>query len=73
MEEKIKKGAIARGVSEQAYRRRVASSLWGTPEIVAERLSQYKDQGVSEIILMFPYCENREQISMFGDLVLSLL
>jgi alkanesulfonate monooxygenase SsuD/methylene tetrahydromethanopterin reductase-like flavin-dependent oxidoreductase (luciferase family) len=73
MEEKIKKGAIARGVTEEAYRQRVASSLWGTPEIVAQNLSQYKDQRVSEIILMFPYGEKREQISMFGDLVRPLL
>jgi alkanesulfonate monooxygenase SsuD/methylene tetrahydromethanopterin reductase-like flavin-dependent oxidoreductase (luciferase family) len=73
MEEKIKSGAISRGISEEAYRKRVASSLWGTPEIVAERLAQYKDQGVSEIILMFPYGEKREQIGLFGELVHPLL
>ncbi len=73
MEEKIKKGAAARGVSEEAYRNRVASSLWGTPEIVADRLAQYEDQGVSEIILMFPYGEKREQIGLFGERVLPLL
>ena len=73
MEEKIKKGAAARGISEDAYRKRVDSSLWGTPEIVAERLSQYQEQGVSDIILMFPYGEKREQISLFGEHVLPLL
>ena len=73
MEEKIKKGAVARGISEDAYRKRVASSLWGTPEFVADRLSQYADQGVSDVILMFPYGEKREQISMFGDKVVPLL
>ena len=73
MEEKIKKGAAGRGVTEEAYRKRVASSLWGKPEVVADRLAQYKDQGVSEIILMFPYGEKREQIGLFGDHVLPLL
>lgn len=73
MEEKIKKGAAARGVSEDAYRKRVASSLWGTPEIVAERLAQYADQGVSDIVLMFPYGEKQEQIELFGEHVLALL
>jgi alkanesulfonate monooxygenase SsuD/methylene tetrahydromethanopterin reductase-like flavin-dependent oxidoreductase (luciferase family) len=73
MEEKIKKGAVARGVSEDAYRRRVASSLWGTPDTVADRLAQYRNQGVSEVILMFPYGEKREQITMFGEHVLPLL
>ncbi|MHA2140013.1 MAG: LLM class flavin-dependent oxidoreductase [Candidatus Thorarchaeota archaeon] len=70
IEEKIKKGASSRGVSEEVYRKRVASSLWGTPELVAERLGQYKDQGVSEIILMFPYGEKKEQIALFGKHVL---
>lgn len=73
MEEKIMSGAASRGISEEAYRKRVASSLWGTPEMVADRLSQYTDQGVTEIILMFPYGEKREQIAMFGEYVFPLL
>lgn len=73
MEEKIKTGAVSRGISEDAYRKRVASSLWGTPEIVADRLAQYGEQGVSEIILMFPYGEKREQIDLFGEHVQPLL
>ncbi|MHA2047252.1 MAG: LLM class flavin-dependent oxidoreductase [Candidatus Thorarchaeota archaeon] len=73
MDEKIKKGAASRGVSVEAYRKRVDSSLWGTPEIVADRLGQYKDQGVSDIILMFPYGEKREQIEVFGEKVLPLV
>jgi alkanesulfonate monooxygenase SsuD/methylene tetrahydromethanopterin reductase-like flavin-dependent oxidoreductase (luciferase family) len=73
MEEKIKKGAAARGVTEEAYRRRVASSLWGTPEVVADKLAQYGNQGVSEIILMFPYGEKKDQIATFGERVRPLL
>jgi alkanesulfonate monooxygenase SsuD/methylene tetrahydromethanopterin reductase-like flavin-dependent oxidoreductase (luciferase family) len=73
MKEKIKSGAVSRGISEDTYRKRVQSSLWGTPEIIADRLVKYKDQGVSDIILMFPYGEKREQIKMFGETVLPLL
>ena len=73
MDEKIKSGAASRGISEDAYRKRVESSLWGTPELVAERLTQYGDQGVSHVILMFPYGEKREQISKFGEHVVPLL
>jgi alkanesulfonate monooxygenase SsuD/methylene tetrahydromethanopterin reductase-like flavin-dependent oxidoreductase (luciferase family) len=73
MDENIKKGAVSRGISEEAYRKRVASSLWGTPKMVADRLSKYKDQGVSDVILMFPYGEKREQIEIFGEKVLPLL
>ncbi len=73
LEEKIKKGAASRGISEEAYRKRVESSLWGTAEMIADTLAQYKDQGVSDIILMFPYGEKREQIEFFGERVLPLL
>ena len=73
MDEKIKSGAASRGISEDAYRKRVQSSLWGTPEMIADKLAKYKDQRVSDIILMFPYGEMREQIEMFGDKVHPLL
>jgi alkanesulfonate monooxygenase SsuD/methylene tetrahydromethanopterin reductase-like flavin-dependent oxidoreductase (luciferase family) len=73
MEDKIKSGAKSRGISEDSYRRRVQSSLWGTPEMFAEILSKYKEQGVSRIILMFPYGEKKEQIAFFGERVLPLL
>ena len=73
MEEKIKSGAKSREISEDKYRKRVESSLWGTPEIIAEMLSQYREQGVSHIILMFPYGEKKEQIALFGERVLPLL
>ena len=61
------------GIPEENYRKRVQTSLWGTPETFAEKLFQYKEQGVSHIILMFPYSEKREQIALFGDQVLPLL
>ena len=73
MDEKIRSGAKSRGISEENYRKRVKSSLWGTPEMFADTISQYKDQGVSHIILMFPYGEKRAQIALFGEKVLPLL
>lgn len=73
MDEKIQTGAASRGISKETYRKRVESSLWGTPEMVADNLAQYKDQGVSDVILMFPYGEKREQIELFGERVLPLL
>ncbi|MFW9787927.1 MAG: LLM class flavin-dependent oxidoreductase [Candidatus Thorarchaeota archaeon] len=73
IEDRIKENAAKRGISKEAYRKRVASSLWGTPETVAERLVQYKEQGVSDIVLMFPYGEMREQINLFGESVVPLL
>jgi len=73
MEDMIKKGAIARGISEAEYRRRVSSSLWGTPDIIANRLFEYKEQGVSNIILMFPYGEETGQVSLFGEKIAPLL
>ena len=73
MEEQIKKGASSRGISEDAYRARLTSSLWGTPEIVAEKIGQYKDQDITHITLMFPYGEERKQIETFGEFVAPLL
>jgi alkanesulfonate monooxygenase SsuD/methylene tetrahydromethanopterin reductase-like flavin-dependent oxidoreductase (luciferase family) len=73
MNQMIKSGAASRGISEAAYRKRSSNSLWGTPEMVAERLSQYEEQKVSNIILMFPYGEERKQIEAFGEFVTPLL
>lgn len=73
METRIREGASARGISEDDYRKSVDSSLWGTPELIADKLVQYKNQGVSNITLMFPYQEEREQMALFGEAVFPLL
>ena len=39
MDEKIRTGAKSRGISEATYRKRVQSSLWGTPEIFADMIA----------------------------------
>ncbi|NHI90259.1 MAG: LLM class flavin-dependent oxidoreductase [Candidatus Thorarchaeota archaeon] len=73
MDERIKSGAVASGISEDDYRKRVSNSLWGTSEIIADRLGMYQDQGVTNIVLMFPYGEEREQLSLFGNNIEPLL
>ena len=73
MENRISEGASSRGISKSDYRKRVDSSLWGTPEMIANKLAQYQNQGVSNITLMFPYEEEREQMALFGEAVYPLL
>ncbi|MFW9808539.1 MAG: LLM class flavin-dependent oxidoreductase [Candidatus Thorarchaeota archaeon] len=73
MDERIKKGAASRGMVNEEYRKRVDSSLWGTPQMIVDKLAMYKDQDVSNIILMFPYGEELDQLTMFGDHILPLL
>ncbi|MBD3405308.1 MAG: LLM class flavin-dependent oxidoreductase [Candidatus Lokiarchaeota archaeon] len=69
MDSAIKENALKRGIEENQYRDRVASALWGTPESIAERLREYKDIGVSDIILMFPHGEEIEYIKRFEKII----
>ena len=73
MEDRIKQGASARGISEAEYRKRVDSSLWGTPELIADKLAQFQNQEVANITLMFPHEEERKQMALFGEEVYPLL
>jgi alkanesulfonate monooxygenase SsuD/methylene tetrahydromethanopterin reductase-like flavin-dependent oxidoreductase (luciferase family) len=73
METAIKENAAKRGVSEQEYRERVSSSLWGTADQIVERLREYEQIGVSHLILMFPPKQELEQIKSMGKKVLSKL
>jgi alkanesulfonate monooxygenase SsuD/methylene tetrahydromethanopterin reductase-like flavin-dependent oxidoreductase (luciferase family) len=63
--------AAKRRVSEEKYRERISSALWGTPKMMIERLKQYIDLGVSHIILMLPHGEELDQIKLIGQKVLS--
>lgn len=65
--------ATKRGVSEEKYRERISSALWGTPKMMVERLRQYLSRGVSHIILMLPRGEELDQIKLIGQEVLSRL
>jgi len=73
MENGIIEGAKKRNIPLEKYRERVASSMWGTPEMLIEKLEAYKDLGVSHSIFMFPHQEELQQIEIFGSKVLSKL
>ena len=66
----ISENAAKRGVSEEKYRERISSALWGTPKMMVERLGQYIGLGVSHIILMLPHDEELDQIKLIGQKVL---
>jgi len=70
MEDAIKEGAKKRNVPLEQYRKRVSSTLWGTPDILVEKLNSYRDLGVSHSIFMFPHEEEIKQIEIFGKKVL---
>lgn len=69
----ISENAAKRGVSEEKYRERISSALWGTPKMITERLKQYIALGISHIILMLPRGEELNQIKLIGQKVLSKL
>lgn len=73
MEKGIIEGARKRNVPLNKYRERVASSMWGTPELLIKKLEAYKDLGVSYSIFMFPYQKEQQQIEIFGSKVLPKL
>ncbi|MCK4566107.1 MAG: LLM class flavin-dependent oxidoreductase [Candidatus Thorarchaeota archaeon] len=73
MEKGIIEGAKKRNIPLEKYRERVASSMWGTPEMLIEKLEAYKDLGVSHSIFMFPHQEELKQIEIFGSKVFSKL
>lgn len=70
MENAIIEGAKKRNISLDQYRKRISSSLWGTPEDLVEKLEAYKDLGVSHSIFMFPKEKEIEQIELFGKHVI---
>jgi alkanesulfonate monooxygenase SsuD/methylene tetrahydromethanopterin reductase-like flavin-dependent oxidoreductase (luciferase family) len=73
MKSVIKESASERGVSEDEYRIRVFSTLYGTPEIMIEKLREYSRLGVSHVILMMPHNEEINHIKKIGKTVISKL
>jgi alkanesulfonate monooxygenase SsuD/methylene tetrahydromethanopterin reductase-like flavin-dependent oxidoreductase (luciferase family) len=73
MESAIQEGAKKRSLSIEDYRRRISSSLWGTPEELAEKLTAYEELGVSHAIFMFPHGEETTQAEIFGKQVIPRL
>ncbi len=72
-EEAIIEGAKKRNITTEQYRKRIASALWGTPEDIIEKLSAFRDLGVSHSIFMFPQEEEIKQIELFGEKVIPKL
>ena len=70
MEKAIVEGAKKRSIPLDKYRERIASSMWGTSEILVEKLVAYKELGVSHSIFMFPYENEISQIKLFGKEVI---
>jgi len=73
LEKGIIEGAKKRNIPLEKYRERVASSMWGTPEMLVEKIKAYDELGVSHSIFMFPHQEEQEQIEIFGKKVLPKL
>jgi alkanesulfonate monooxygenase SsuD/methylene tetrahydromethanopterin reductase-like flavin-dependent oxidoreductase (luciferase family) len=71
MEKAIVEGADKRNVNYEKYRKRISSAMWGTPEILVEKLRAYDAIGVSEAIFMFPHEAEVSQIELFGKQVLN--
>jgi alkanesulfonate monooxygenase SsuD/methylene tetrahydromethanopterin reductase-like flavin-dependent oxidoreductase (luciferase family) len=70
MEKAIVEGAKKRNIPLDKYRERIASSMWGTPEMLVEKLLAYKDLGVSHSIFMFPHEKEISQVKIFGKEVI---
>ncbi|TFH07463.1 MAG: LLM class flavin-dependent oxidoreductase [Candidatus Thorarchaeota archaeon] len=73
METAIVEGAKKRNIPLDKYRERIASSMWGTPDVIVEKLNAYKDLGVIHSIFMFPHEEEIKQIEIFGKKVIPKL
>ncbi|MDF1540686.1 MAG: LLM class flavin-dependent oxidoreductase [Candidatus Thorarchaeota archaeon] len=70
MESAIIEGAEKRKVSIDDYRKRITSAMWGTCEMLVEKLQAYEKLGVSHAILMLPSESEKSQIEMIGNSVI---
>ncbi|MCK5150821.1 MAG: LLM class flavin-dependent oxidoreductase [Candidatus Thorarchaeota archaeon] len=73
MEVAIIEGAEKRNVSVEDYKKRVSSAMWGTPEMLVEKLRAYDELGVSDVILMLPHESEVSQLDMLGTKVIPKL
>ena len=70
MEKAIVEGAKRRNLPLEKYRDRIASSMWGTPDVIVEKLQAYENLGVTHLIFMFPHEEEIKQLNIFGNKVI---
>jgi len=73
MESAVIEGAEKRKMSVDDYRKRITSAMWGTPDMLVEKLRGYQDLGVSHAILMLPSESEMKQIEMIGSSVFKKL
>ncbi|MFW9954137.1 MAG: hypothetical protein ACFFD3_06265, partial [Candidatus Thorarchaeota archaeon] len=73
MEQAIADGAKRRNISIDDFRSRAGSSLWGTPEMLIEKLQSFEELDVSHAILMLPHKSETEQIELINREVLRKL
>ncbi len=73
MESAIIENAEKRNTTVEDYRERINSAMWGTPEMLVEKLRAYEEIGVSEAIFMFPHEIELSQIELFGKSVIKNL
>lgn len=69
----IKENAKTRNIPTTQYRERVSKALWGTPELMVNRLRQFQKIGVDHFIFMFPHTQEVDQIKSLGTSVISKL
>ena len=72
IEDAVTSGAKERAIQVEEYRKRVASALWGTPESIKERLLQCRELGATDVVLMFPYGREKDQMQKLGPITESL-
>ncbi len=63
--------AAKRGIGVDEYKKRVESSLWGTPEAILEKLRGFEELGVAHAILMLPHESEIDQIELLSSEVIS--
>lgn len=73
MEKAIVEGAKKRNIPLEKYRERIASSMWGTPDVIVEKLQAYNERGVTHSIFMFPQGEETKQVEIFGKKIIRKL
>ncbi|MHA1136065.1 MAG: LLM class flavin-dependent oxidoreductase [Candidatus Thorarchaeota archaeon] len=73
LETAIIEGAKKRNIPLEKYRERIESAMWGTPDVIVEKLQAYKELGVTHSIFMFPQEEEIKQVEIFGKKVIPKL
>lgn len=69
LEELIKRNASIRNISVEENRRRMDSSIYGTPNECIEKIDAYAHLGVSEFILLFLDMTRLEDLKLFAEQV----